>query len=155
MGEFLRDRLPEPAAFFESEGLKPIGHGEWRTTRCDFHDGSDSMRLNIKSGAWVCMSCGTKGGDVLAYAMQHRGLSFVQAATALGAFVENGKPYAWRDAPRAFSARDALEVIALELPHTLVIISDLRRGVIPSEAAWDRWLHGAGQLQAIAQEFRR
>ena len=68
MGEFMRDRLPDPVSFFEAEGLTLTGPGKWKTTRCDFHDGSDSMRVNSESGAWRCMNCGAKGGDVLAYA---------------------------------------------------------------------------------------
>lgn len=44
-----RDRLPDPRAFFDREGLALKGSGKWRTTRCDFHDGSDSMRVNVES----------------------------------------------------------------------------------------------------------
>ena len=63
---FNRDALPEPIGYFEGMGLNLRGPGKWKTTRCEFHGGSDSMRVNTSSGAWVCMACGAKGGDVLA-----------------------------------------------------------------------------------------
>jgi hypothetical protein len=50
MGEYLRDNLPDPIAYFEGEGLKLDGRGKWRTTECRFHGGSDSMRVNTASG---------------------------------------------------------------------------------------------------------
>lgn len=87
-----RDMLPDPVAFFEAEGLTLKGPGRWKTSRCVFHGGSDSMRINTDSGAWVCMACDQKGGDVLAYVMQWHGLEFIEAAEALGATVDDGKP---------------------------------------------------------------
>lgn len=154
MGEFMRDRLPDPVAYFEGEGLRLVGRGTWRTTRCEFHDGSDSMRINVDTGAWVCMACGVKGGDVLAYQMARYGQDFVSAARALGALVDDGKPYAWRDRPRRFSARDALEVIGLELGVCVVVIGDARAGLTPNDGDWRRFLEAAGLVEAIAAEAR-
>jgi len=148
---FDRDRLPEPLAYFQGEGLTLQGRGKWRTTRCDFHDGSDSMRVNIDRGSWVCMACGAKGGDVLAHHMQRHGIDFVQAARALGAWTEDGAP---PPRPRAFSATDAAQVIVLELLVCLVVISDARRGITPNEADWARFLAAAGRVETIAQEFK-
>lgn len=51
---FDRTRLPEAVHYFESQGLTLKGRGEWRTTACTFHDGSDSMRVNVRSGAHGC-----------------------------------------------------------------------------------------------------
>lgn len=152
MGEFVRDRLPDPAGYFESEGLKLTGRGKWRTTRCDFHDGSDSMRINVESGGWICMSCGTKGGDVLAYQMQQHGQDFVTAAKALGAYVDDGKAYQWQDRPRRFSARDALDVVGVELLICVVVIADARKGITPNDNDWHRFLEAAGLVEAIARE---
>ena len=89
------DRLPDPASYFESQGLKLTGprSAKWKTTECAFHGGSDSMRVNVHSGGWVCMACGAKGGDVLAYQMAAHGLEFVDAAKALGAWVDDGRPH--------------------------------------------------------------
>ena len=83
---FDRTRLPEPAGYFASQGLTLKGphRSPWQTTACSFHGGSDSMRVNVINGAFVCMNCGVKGGDVLAYEMQASSLEFVAAAKALG-----------------------------------------------------------------------
>jgi hypothetical protein len=149
---FVRERLPEPAAFFEGEGLPLAGRGKWRTTRCDFHVGSDSMRVNTESGGWVCMSCGVKGGDIVAYAMQRHGLEFVEAARALGAWSDDGRP---PPRPRAFTARDALTCVEVELNVCMLVIADARAGLMPNESDWSRFLAAAGRIDRIAQEARQ
>ena len=53
---FDRTLLPDPPAFYEATGLRLDGRGKWRTTACAFHDGSDSMRVNLQTGAFVCMA---------------------------------------------------------------------------------------------------
>ena len=69
---FDRSQLPDPANYFKSEGLRLKGarHANWKTTECRFHGGSDSMRVNVATGAFRCMNCQASGGDVLAYHMQ-------------------------------------------------------------------------------------
>lgn len=151
---FDRHLLPDPAAYFEGEGLALIGRGPWRTTRCDFHAGSDSMRVNIQSGGWVCMACGEKGGDVLAYAMKRHGLEFVEAARSLGAWVDDGKPRREAERPHTLSPRAAMEVIAFELMVLFVVISDVRSGLLPNDADWQRFLAGAGRIERLAMEYR-
>lgn len=150
---FDRERLPEPAAFFDAEGLTFQGRGKWRTTGCEFHGGSDSMRVNMESGAWRCMACGTKGGDVLAYAMQRRGLDFVDAARALGAWVSDGKEQRPDDRPRTLSPRAAMELVAHELRVIFIVISDARQGRTPNEADWRRFLEGVGRIERLAEEY--
>jgi hypothetical protein len=44
--------------------------------------GSDSMRINVATGSWVCMSCGDKGSGVLAHKIKANGNEFVDAAKA-------------------------------------------------------------------------
>lgn len=63
------------SSYFENQGLTLKGprSAPWKTTTCNFHSGSDSMRVHIASGVWVCTSCGEKGGDVLAYEMKAGG----------------------------------------------------------------------------------
>ena len=78
------------------------------------------MRVNTSTGAWVCMSCGKKGGDVLAYAIAVGGADFVAAAKAIGAWVDDDKPYRPQK-PTPLSPRTALSVIAFEA--TLVAIA--------------------------------
>lgn len=151
---FHRDRLPDPPSFYEGEGLKLVGRGKWRTTRCEFHDGSDSMRINVESGAWVCMAgCGVKGGDVLAYRMQRYGEEFVEAAKALGAWVDDGKPSPHRPLP--FSARAALEVLQFESFLTAVCACNLAQGAEFSEDDRQRLLEAARRITFIAEAVAR
>lgn len=151
---FDRNRLPDPVGYFEGEGLRLHGRGKWRTAGCPFHGGSDSLRINTDSGAFVCMAgCGAKGGDLLAFHMARHGLDFVQAARALGAWVDDGRPAPTR--PRAFSATDALSCLTLELNVCALVIADARRGIVPNESDWHRFLDAAGRIQAIAQEALR
>lgn len=153
-GAFDRDRLREPVCYFESEGLVLIGRGKWRTTRCDIHGGSDSLRVNTATGAWRCMACHAKGGDILAFHMQRHGLDFIDAARALGAWDEGATKHAHPMRLRRFSARDALEVVELELNVCMVVISDARRGQLPNDADWRRFLQAAGIVGAVAMEAR-
>jgi DNA primase len=54
---------------------------------CPFHDDArPSLRVNVETGGYRCMACGTKGGDVLAFHRARYGLSFMQAARDLGAW---------------------------------------------------------------------
>jgi hypothetical protein len=146
---FNRDELPDPQAYFESRGFVLVGRGSWRTTRCDFHGGSDSMRINLRSGGWCCMSCGVKGGDVLAFHMSATGLDFVEAARDLGAWT--GSDAAPRPrAPAGLSARDALELAAFELRVAMIVLSDARRGLLPPDSDWQRFLEAVGRVERLA-----
>lgn len=153
MGEFIRERLPAPIDYFDLEGVQLKGPGRWRTGPCHFHGGSDSMRVNVHSGGWCCMNCLAHGGDVLAYAMQRHGLGFVEAARALGAYIDDNKPHRGPTKAITLSARDAMQVIALELHVPVVVISNIRSGVLPSDSDWQRYLTSAGRIIALAQEY--
>jgi len=88
---FRRDRLPNPLAYFQQQGLKLQGCGAWKSALCPFHaDTSPSLRVRIDTGAFRCMVCGVHGGDVLAFHMLRHGLRFIEAARALGAW-ENSR----------------------------------------------------------------
>lgn len=153
-GRFDRDKLPDWPAYADHAGLKLVGRGRWRTTECQIHGGSDSLRVNTASGGWICMACGAKGGDVLAHYMQRTSVSFVQAARDLGAWVE-GQATGTATAPHKplpFSARDALESISLELHVVFVVISDARRGVLPNDADWKRFLDAAARVLFVADK---
>lgn len=154
MGEFIRERLPDPVSYFEEAGLTLRGPGKWKTTRCEFHDGSDSMRVNSGTGGWVCMACGEKGGDVLAYTMRAQGLEFVEAARLLGAYVDDDKPNRGPGKPATLSARDSMEVISLSMLTALLVISDIRRGLIPTDSDWANFLDCAGRIEALVMEYR-
>ena len=153
MGEFVKERLPAPIDYFDLEGVQLKGPGKWKTGPCHFHGGSDSMRVNVQSGGWCCMNCGTKGGDVLAYTMQRHGLGFVEAARALGAYIDDNKPHRGPAKATTLSARDAMQLVAFELNVPVVVIADIRSGVIPCDADWQRFLTSAGRIITLAQEY--
>jgi hypothetical protein len=122
---FIRDALPNPVPYFEGQGLILEGKGTWRTTRCDFHGGSDSLRVNTLTGGFVCMAaCGARGGDVLDYHRAAHGLGFVEAAKALGAWVEDGTPNTGSTRPTAIPARALLQLAAHELTICVVVLAD-------------------------------
>ena len=82
-----RSLLPRPTDFYDKEGVKLLGTGTWRNALCPLHrDTNPSMRVLVETGAFRCMTCGAKGGDVLAFHMLRHGLQFVDAAKALGAW---------------------------------------------------------------------
>lgn len=151
---FDRNLLPDPQSYFESEGLTLSKKGAWRTTRCEFHGGSDSMRIKMATGAWCCMACGAKGGDVLAYHMQAHDTDFISAAKALGAWVEDGRPHQ-HHRPKPLPAADALSVLALETMVVALIGADMCRGIVPTEADKDRLLKATGRIQQISGIYQK
>ena len=151
---FERDRLPDPIAYFEGIGLALKGPGKWKTTRCNFHDGSDSMRVNTASGAWVCMACGAKGGDVLAYEMQATGTEFVRAAQELGAWVDDGKPPPTTK-PAALPPRAALAALAHETSLLFIEAARMTKGYVPTPDDIARMGQAAGTIQLIAGDYQQ
>lgn len=152
---FRRDQLPDPVSYFEAEGLQLVGppSAKWKTTECHFHGGSDSLRINTHSGAWVCMAgCGARGGDVLAYQMAAHGQEFVKAAKALGAWVDDAKPYK-RQRPTPLPPRAALEVLAIECNLVAVAAGNLACGMALSQVDLDRVLVAAGRVTRLAEVF--
>ena len=84
---FERTLLPSPGEYFKAQGLKPSGGGAWKNALCPFHsDTNPSLRVRLDTGAFRCMACGAKGGDLLAFHMKRFGMSFKQAAAELGAW---------------------------------------------------------------------
>ena len=148
MGTFSRENLPEPIAYFEAEGLKLAGKGKWRTTECTFHGGSDSMRVNTRTGAWVCMSCNAKGGDVLAHFMAEHGVDFISAAKLLGAWDDDGKlnkPHR----PKPLSASAAIQALAFEATLAAIAAGNISAGVQLTETDRARLYVAAQRIQTI------
>lgn len=150
---FERRNLPDAETYYDLRGLRLTGRGKWRTTECKFHGGSDSMRINLQTGAFVCMAgCGARGGDVLAYEMADTGAGFVESAKALGAWIDDGKP-ATSHKPTPLSARQALEVLAFETLLVAVAAGNIAHGVALSDADRKRVLQSAGRINRIAEVF--
>jgi hypothetical protein len=151
---FDRNLLPDPPPYFEEQGHKLTGpaRAKWKTTNCRFHGGSDSIRVNTVTGAWVCMSCGAKGGDVLSFHMQAHGLEFVDAAKALGAWVDDGRqPVNLK--PTALSPRNALEVLGFESTLVAVAAGNLAAGRPISESDRARLLVCCNRIKRLVEDF--
>ena len=151
---FVRENLPDPLAYYEGAGLVLTGprSSKWKTTRCEFHSGSDSMRIHTERGAFVCMSCGAKGGDILAYHQAAHGVDFVDAAKALGAWVDDGKPQPYRR-PAPLPPGLAISVLAVESNLTAIAAANLGHGVQLTDADKDRLLKAAGRIHHIARAY--
>ncbi len=153
MGEFIKANLPDALSYFESEGLQLNSRGKWRTTACIFHGGSDSMRINTESGAWVCMAgCGARGGDVLAYHMAAHGLDFISAAKALGAWHDDGQP-SKPHRPKPLPAIEAIRVLAFESILTAVAAGNIANGVTLTDNDRARVMVAAGRINKITQLY--
>jgi hypothetical protein len=150
MGKFIRENLPDPVTYYPSQGVVLQGNGNWRTGPCTFHNGSDSMRVNTLTGAWVCMAgCGARGGDVLAYHMATHGMGFVEAAKAMGAFDGDGTDYKGRTRPTPIPPRALLQLAADELMVGAMVMADVLNGCL-TDADFDRFRDAAGRVSYIA-----
>ncbi|MBL0420511.1 hypothetical protein JI739_09175 [Ramlibacter sp. AW1] len=148
---FIKDRLPDPLSYYESQVLRLSPRGKpWRSAECQFHGGSDSMRINIESGAFVCMAqCGARGGDILSYQMAAHGQTFIEAAKALGAWVGDGRPS--RHRPMPFPARDGLTVLREESMLVAVAACNVAGGIELAGSELDRLLQAANRIHFIAE----
>jgi len=146
----IRENLPDPVSYFESEGLKLTSKGKWRTTACIFHGGRSTMRINSANGAWVCMAlCGARGGDVLAYHMAAHGMDFIEAAKALGAWQDDGRPHV-HHRPKPLPPGDALQLLAEESMLVAVAAGNIAHGVILTDQDRERCQLAAGRINLIA-----
>jgi CHC2 zinc finger len=151
---FDRALLPDPVSYFENQGLPLRGplSAKWKTTTCNFHGGSDSMRVNVKTGAWVCMSCGEKGGDVLAYEIKYGGCEFMEAAKALGCWVNDGRPNIQKK-PTPLSPRLALSAMSFEATIAAIAASNLANGVSLAEIDLARLRTAANRIIRLVEAF--
>ena len=151
---FDRNLLPEPITYFENQGLilKGPRSAKWKTTACNFHDGSDSMRINTANGAWRCMNCGESGGDVLAYEIKAYCREFVEASKALGCWVKDERPKP-NYKPTTLSPRLALSVMAFESTLVAIAAGNVAYGVKLSEIDRARLIVAANRINRLVEEF--
>lgn len=151
---FERDRLPDPSTYFESQGLVLQPGAKWRTGPCHAHGSSDSLRVNMHTGAFVCMAgCGLKGGDIVAYQMQSTGQDFVTACKSLGAWIHDPMDKSLpRTKPLPFPARDALEVLTAEANLAAVAAANVAHGVTLTPEDRSRLLRCAARIRVILEE---
>jgi len=98
------------------------------------------------------MNCGASGGDVLAFHMQVHGLEFVQAAKALGAWLDDGRPQV-QTKPTPLSPRLALSVMAFESTLTAVAAANLANGVMLTDADRARLMVAANRIIRVVEAF--
>jgi hypothetical protein len=151
---FNRNLLPDAVSYFGEVGLRLSGprSSPWKTAACQFHGGSDSMRINVANSGWCCMSCGEKGGDVLAYHQKLHNLEFVDAAKQLGAWIDDGKPERPQK-PTPLSPRAALQVIGFECNLVAVAGANIAHGITLSAADLSRVLAAAGRINRLSEAF--
>ena len=149
---YKRELQPDPLTYYEGQGLKLASRGKWRTTECRFHGGSDSMRINVGTGAFVCMACGVKGGDVLAHHMQAHGLEFVEAAKSLGCWADDGTQHVPAK-PAPLPPRAALQVVGFEATLAAVAAANVARGVALSDVDLARLLTAANRIARIVESY--
>ena len=151
---FHKEMLPEAQSYFEGRGLPLVGpkSSPWRTTRCEFHGGSDSMRLNVREGFWKCMSCDRKGDSVLSYEMAITGSDFVEAAKALGAWTDNPNAQATARRKPILSLRDSLAVIQQEMLIIVVTAGNVRFGVTLTDDDYSRVLLAGNRILTFVEE---
>lgn len=151
---FDRTLLPDAVTYFENQGLALKGprSAKWKTTACNFHGGSDSMRVNVATGTWVCMSCGEKGGDVLAYELKNSGRQFADAAKALGCWMDDGRPGA-QTRPTPLSPRLALSVMAFESTLIAVAAGNMANGVVLNDTDRARLMVAVNRINRLVEAF--
>jgi DNA primase catalytic core len=70
----------------EASGIQLQRHGQHLKGLCPFHDDHNpSLIVTPSKNVWHCMACQNKGGDVIEWVMQTRGVSFPHAMELLKA----------------------------------------------------------------------
>ena len=145
-----RNRLPDPKTYFEGQGLALSKGSKWVTSECIFHGGSDSMRINLETGAFVCMAaCGAKGGDIISY---HRAVhkdDFVSACKELGCWVNDGKTPLKAPRPSPLPLRDALTILEFETLLVAGSASSMGQGYVLTDRDKKRLIDAASRIQKI------
>jgi hypothetical protein len=110
------------------------------------------MRVNQEIGAWICMSCGVKGGDLISYEMQLTKEDFIVVARRLGAWIEDGSELVYKPTP--ISPRLALQVLNNEATLVCIAAGNLAHGVELTSADVDRLFDAARRIQVISGVFQ-
>jgi hypothetical protein len=152
---FRRDWLPDPRSYYEGQGLKLTGRGPWCSTSCAFHGSRSTMRINMASGGFICMSCCAKGGDIVAYHRAAYGLDFVDTCMALGAWQGPTDGAADRLVrPTQLSARDAIGLIRVELMVVCVAAANVGQGCVLTDRDRVRVMRAGGRVQHVLDTFQ-
>ncbi|HNC03379.1 MAG TPA: DUF3987 domain-containing protein [Agitococcus sp.] len=99
---FNRDLLPTPHAYYGQQFTLKGNKTKHLVPCCFHHDKTASLSLDMVSGRFNCFGCGASGGDIVDFHQLKTGLSFVEAAKDLGAWVDTST-----DTPEQLAARKA------------------------------------------------
>ncbi len=151
---FNKDLLPAPADYYEGQGLTIAKRGSkgWRGTNCPFCDSRDNGNINLDSGAFHCWGCGAKGGDLISFHQAMHGGDFVETVKALGAWVEDGKPFN-RTKPKAISASDAMDLLGHEIQLAAIAITAHVKGKPTSEEEAARLRVASGRINSVMEAY--
>jgi hypothetical protein len=151
---FDRLLLPDPASYFDNRGQKIVNNrGKRFRTNCHIHGGDGATVSVLRDcGGFYCFGCGAKGGDVLSYEMQVTGAEFVDAAKALGAWVDDGRGPTQRNS-NSFSPRHALLVMAFESTLTAIAAGNVANGVSLTDIDRARLRVAANRINTLVEVF--
>ena len=151
---FNKDLLPAPADYYEGQGLTIAKRGSkgWRATNCPFCESRDNGNINTDSGAFHCWGCGAKGGDLISFHQALHGGDFVETVKALGAWVEDGKPF-HRTKPKDIGASDALDLLGHEIQIAAIAITDHVKGKPTTEEDAARLRVASGRINSIREAY--
>ena len=149
---FNKDLLPAPADSYEGQGLTIARRGSrgWRATNCPFCESRDNGNIHTDSGAFHCWGCGVKGGDIVSFHQALHGGDFVETVKALGAWVEDGRPFN-RTKPKAIGASDALDLLAYEIQLAAIAITDHAHGKPCTEEDAARLRVASGRINSVRE----
>ena len=99
---FDRDLLPNSQAYYGQFFALKGNKTKHLVPCCFHHDKTASLSLDLMTGRFNCFGCGVRGGDVLDFHQLKTGLSFVEAAKDVGAWVNTQ-----HDTPDQLAARKA------------------------------------------------
>ena len=153
MGELNRDRIPMPLEYCEAHGLELIGNGAWRSAECEMHGGKETLRIGTKTGSWVCMSCGVKGGDMLGLHMARFDMPFLKAARELGCLDESKVTQRPDTKPRSMPASEALNSLRGAAYVLALVASAMARGPI-DDADRQALLKATRQIDTVRGDMR-
>ena len=148
-----RSKLPDPVHYFEQFGGRVFGKSI--RMACPLHGGSSpTLSIDTESGKWQCFSCGAKGGDVLAFHMQHNKVGFIRAATELGAWIADGQAPSAHDLRQpSLNHKAALSLLSLEVVVLAQEAARIRSGQLVTDQDVDRLLQAAGRVQGVCAEL--
>jgi len=112
----------------------------------------DALKARVAGQGAPAMACGAKGGDVLAYEMHLTGAEFVEAAKALGAWINDGREPV-NTKPTSLPPRAALGALAFEATLIAVAAGNVAQGLALDAADLNRVMVAAGRIQGIAGEY--